>query len=139
MYNDTYYDKGYEIVEGRTIKSWKKGGHGLQTFLQVLQNSSNPGFVEISRRLGKDKLYNYIKNFGFLEKTNVDIQCENKGIFFSYDNFNLLEQATTSFGQGISVTAIQLVRAFCAVINGGYLYQPYIVKKVVNPLTSETI
>ncbi len=139
MYNDTYYDKGYEIVEGRTIKSWKKGGHGLQTFLQVLQNSSNPGFVEISRRLGKDKLYNYIKNFGFLEKTNVDIQGENKGIFFSYDNFNLLEQATTSFGQGISVTAIQLVRAFCAVINGGYLYQPYIVKKVVNPLTSETI
>ena len=61
MYNDTYYDKGYEIVEGRTIKSWKKGGHGLQTFLQVLQNSSNPGFVEISRRLGKDKLYNYIR------------------------------------------------------------------------------
>ena len=139
MYNDTYYDKGYEIVEGRTIKSWKKGGHGLQTFLQVLQNSSNPGFVEISRRLGKEKLYNYVKNFGFLEKTNVDIQGENKGIFFSYDNFNLLEQATTSFGQGISVTAIQLVRAFCSIINGGYLYQPYIVKKIINPLTKETI
>lgn len=139
MYNGTYYDKGYEIVEGRTIKSWKKGGHGLQTFLEVLQNSSNPGFVEIGRRLGKDRLYNYVKNFGFLEKTGVDIQGENKGIFFSYDNFNLLEQATTSFGQGISVTAIQLVRAFSAVINGGYLYKPYIVDKIVNPLTNETI
>lgn len=139
MLNDTYYDKGYEIVEGRTIKSWKKGGHGLQTFLEVLQNSSNPGFVEIGRRLGKDKLYEYVKNFGFLEKTGVDIQGENKGIFFSYDNFNLLEQATTSFGQGISVTCLQLVRAFCAVINGGYLYTPYIVKKIVDPLNKETI
>lgn len=139
MYNDTYYDKGYEIVEGKTIKSWKKGGHGLQTFLEVLQNSSNPGFVEIGRRLGKDKLYNYIKEFGFLEKTGVDIQGENKGIFFSYDNFNLLEQATTSFGQGISVTSLQLVRAFCALINGGYLYKPYIVKKIINPLSNETI
>ena len=139
MFNDTYYDKGYEIVEGKTIKSWKKGGHGLQTFLQVLQNSSNPGFVEIGRRLGKDKLYEYIRNFGFLEKTGVDIQGENKGIFFSYDNFNLLEQATTSFGQGISVTAMQLMRAFSAVINGGYLYTPYIVKKVISPVSRETV
>lgn len=139
MFNGTYYDKGYETVEGRTIKSWKKGGHGLQTFLEVLQNSSNPGFVEIARRLGKDRLYQYVKDFGFTEKTGVDIQGENKGIFFSYDAFNLLEQATTSFGQGISVTAMQLVRAFCAVINGGYLYQPYIVKKVINPMTDETV
>lgn len=137
--NETYYDKGYEIVEGRTIKSWKKGGHGLQTFLEVLQNSSNPGFVEIAKRLGKDKLYNYVKDFGFTEKTGVDIQGENKGIMFSYDNFNLLEQATTSFGQGISVTAMQLMRAFCAVINGGKLYKPYIVKKIINPLNNETM
>lgn len=139
MFNDTYYDKGYVVVEGRTIKSWKKGGHGLQTFLEVLQNSSNPGFVEIGRRLGKDKLYNYVKDFGFLEKTGVDIQGENKGIFFTYDNFNLLEQATTSFGQGISVTAMQLVRAFSCIINGGYLYQPHIVDRIVNPLNNETI
>ena len=139
MYNETYYDKGYEIVEGKRIKSWKKGGHGLQTYIQVLQNSSNPGFVEIARRLGKDRIYNYVKDFGFLEKTNVDIQGENKGIFFNYDNFNLLEQATTCFGQGISITAIQLVRAFCSLINGGYIYEPYIVKKVINPLNNETI
>lgn len=139
IFNDTYYDKGYEIVEGKRIKSWKKGGHGLQTFLEVLQNSSNPGFVEIGRRLGKDKLYNYIKEFGFLEKTGIDIQGENKGIFFSYDNFNLLEQATTSFGQGISVTAMQLIRAFSAIINGGNLYSPHIVDRIVNPINNETI
>lgn len=124
--NDYYYDKGYEIVSGRTIKSWKKGGHGLQTYLEVLQNSSNPGFVNISRKLGVEKMYEYVKNFGFLEKTNIDIQGENKGVFFSKENFKELECATTSFGQGISVTPIQLVTAFSCCINGGYLYTPHV-------------
>lgn len=114
MDNDTYFDKGYEIVNGVRIKSWKKGGHGLQTFREVLQNSSNPGFVEIGRRLGKDKLYQYVQNFGLTEKTNVDMIGESSGIMFSYDNFNDVEQATVAFGQGISVTPIQLVRAVCA-------------------------
>lgn len=132
MHKDTYYDKGYEIVNGQRIKSWKKGGHGLQTYLEVLQNSSNPGFVQISRKLGNEKMYEYVKNFGFLEKTGVDIQGENKGVFFSYDNFHELECATTSFGQGISVTAIQLVSAFSSVINGGYLYTPRIAKALIS-------
>ena len=132
MHKDTYYDKGYEIVSGLRIKSWMKGGHGLQTYLEVLQNSSNPGFVQISRKLGNEKMYEYVKNFGFLEKTGVDIQGENKGVFFSYDNFHELECATTSFGQGISVTAIQLVSAFSSVINGGYLYTPRIAKALIS-------
>ena len=138
MHKDTYYDKGYEIVSGQRIKSWKKGGHGLQTYLEVLQNSSNPGFVNISRKLGEEKMYEYVKNFGFLEKTGVDIQGENKGIFFSKDNFHELECATTSFGQGISVTAIQLVSAFSSVINGGYLYTPRVAKAFVSS-QNETI
>ena len=138
MHKDTYYDKGYEIVSGHRIKSWKKGGHGLQTYLEVLQNSSNPGFVNISRKLGEEKMYEYVKNFGFLEKTGVDIQGENKGIFFSKDNFHELECATTSFGQGISVTAIQLVSAFSSVINGGYLYTPRVAKAFVSS-QNETI
>lgn len=137
--NDYYYDKGYEIVDGFTIKSWKKGGHGLQTFLEVLQNSSNPGFVEISRRLGKEKLYKYIYDFGFNQKTGVDIQGENKGLMFSYDNFNNLEMATTAFGQGISVSAIQLVTAFCSVINGGKLLKPFVVDSIINSTTNEII
>lgn len=139
MFNDYYYDKGYEVVSGTRINSWKKGGHGLQSYLEVLQNSSNPGFVSIARKLGKEKLYDYVSKFGFLNKTGIDISGENKGIFFSYDNFNELEQATTSFGQGISVTAIQLVTAFSAVINGGYLYKPYIVKEIRNNILNETI
>ena len=139
MDKDTYYDKGYEIVKGARIKSWKKGGHGLQTFREVLQNSSNPGFVEIGRRLGKEKLYNYVKDFGLTEKTGIDLTGESSGIMFDYDKFNEVEQATVSFGQGISITPIQLVRAVCACINGGYLYQPYIVNKIYNSKTHEVV
>lgn len=139
MDKDTYFDKGYEIVNGARIKSWKKGGHGLQTFREVLQNSSNPGFVEIGRRLGKDKLYEYVKKFGLTEKTGVDLPGESKGIMFDYDSFNELEQATVSFGQGISVTPIQLVRAICACVNGGKLYQPYIGDKIINSTTKDVV
>ena len=139
MDKDTYYDKGYEIVKGARIKSWKKGGHGLQTFREVLQNSSNPGFVEIGRRLGKDKLYKYVKDFGLTEKTGIDLTGESSGIMFDYDKFNEVEQATVSFGQGISITPIQLVRAVCACINGGYLYQPYIFNKIYNSKTHEVV
>ena len=139
MFNDTYYDKGYEIVSGQRIKSWKKGGHGLQTYLEVLQNSSNPGFVSIARKLGKDNLFNYINNFGFNKKTNVDLPGETKGLFFKYDNFNELEQATSSFGQGISVSMIQMATAFSSIINGGILYEPYIVKDIINTKNDEII
>lgn len=132
IFKDTYYDRGYEIVSGRRIKSWKKGGHGLQTYLQVLENSSNPGFVSISRKLGPSKMYEYVQKFGFLEKSGVDIQGENKGIFFLRENFHELECATTSFGQSISVNAIQLVSAFSAVINGGILYRPHVGKELLN-------
>ena len=139
MFKDTYYDKGYEIIDGRTIKSWKKGGHGLQTFLEVLENSSNPGFVEISKRLGKDVLYKYVKDFGFSKKTNVDLVVETTGIFYPYDNYTTLNNATVSFGQGISVSMIQMIRAFCAVINGGVLYTPKITKAILMPYSNELI
>lgn len=139
MDKDTYYDQGYEIVGGARIKSWKKGGHGLQTFREVLQNSSNPGFVEIGRRLGKDKLYEYVQKFGLTEKTGVDLPGESKGIMFDYENFNELEQATVAFGQGISVTPMQLVRAVCACVNGGTLYQPYIVDRIINNYSNDIV
>ncbi|TCW02878.1 stage V sporulation protein D (sporulation-specific penicillin-binding protein) [Longibaculum muris] len=139
MDKDTYYDRGYEIVKGARIKSWKKGGHGLQTFREVLQNSSNPGFVEIGRRLGKERLYQYIQDFGLTKKTGVDLTGESSGIMFDYDKFNEVEQATVAFGQGISVTPIQLVRAVCACVNGGQLYKPYIVNKVYNSKTHEVV
>lgn len=132
MDKDTYYDKGYEYVGGARIKSWKKGGHGLQTFREVLQNSSNPGFVEIGRRLGKKRLYQYVKNFGLTEKTEVDLPGESCGLMFDYSAFHELEQATVAFGQGISVTPLQLVSAICACVNGGVLLKPHILKEVRN-------
>lgn len=139
MDHDYYYDRGYEVVGGATIKSWKKGGHGLQTFLEVLQNSSNPGFVEIARRLGKDKLYSYLTKFGVGKKTGVDIAGESTGIMFSYDNYGVLEQATSAFGQGISTTAIQLASAFSSTINGGYLYTPHVAKSLIYEPTMESV
>ena len=139
MYKDTYYDKGYEIVDGNRIKSWKKGGHGLQTYLEVLQNSSNPGFVSIARKLGKEKLYNYVVDFGFGSKTGVDMYGETSGIMFKYEKYNEIENVTTSFGQGISVSMIQMARAYSAVINGGYLLQPYILKEVRESSTNDLV
>lgn len=139
MYKDTYYDKGYEIVGGARIKSWKKGGHGLQTYLEVLQNSSNPGFVNIARKLGKDNLFNYINSFGFGMKTGVDMAGETTGIMFKYDLYNELEQATSAFGQGVSVSMIQMVMAYSSLINGGKLYKPYILKNVKTTSTGDII
>lgn len=139
MFQDTYYDRGYEMVGGARIKSWKAGGHGQQTFLQVLENSSNPGFVEISRRMGLDSLYEYVEKFGFGSKTGIDLPGESSGIMFQKEAMGEVEQATVAFGQGISTTPLQLVSAFSAIINGGNYYQPYITDSITHPLTNETI
>lgn len=139
MYTDTYFDRGYEMVGGARIKSWKAGGHGLQTFLEVLENSSNPGFVEIGRRLGLDNLYQYVRDFGFGSKTGIELPGESSGIMFKKEQMGPVEQATVAFGQGLSVTPIQLVRAFSAIVNGGTLYQPYIVDSVLDPISGEVI
>ncbi len=103
----------------------EKGGHGQQTFLEVVQNSCNPGFVVLGERLGKDRLFDYIEAFGFGEKTGIDLQGEGKGILFNRERVGPLEQATTAFGQGVSVTPLQQVTAVSAAVNGGYLYQRF--------------
>jgi len=124
--NESFYDPGYAIVDGVRIRDWKVGGHGSQTFYEVIQNSCNPGFVNIGLRLGKDKLFYYIEKFGFGEKTGVDLLGESTGIIFNKDSIGNVELATSSFGQGNSVTPIQLVNAACAIVNGGILNKPYI-------------
>lgn len=139
MEKDTYMDTGAEVVEGARLKSWKAGGHGLQTYMQCLQNSSNPCFVHIAQMLGKDKLNEYMDRFNIGSLTGVDLPGESAGIRFSDENFGLLEQATTGFGQGISVTALQLAAAFSAMVNGGYYYQPYITKAVLHPITNDVL
>lgn len=99
----------------------------------------NPGFVALGQRLGKEKLFEYIRKFGFGEKTGVDLNGESSGILFNLDKVGPVELATTSFGQGVSVTPIQQVTAVSAAINGGNLYTPYIVKSINDPETNSVI
>ena len=139
LLKDTFTDTGSVTIEGARIKCWKKGGHGNQTYLQVVQNSCNPGFVSLGNKLGKEKLFKYINDFGFGKKTGIDLNGESTGILFNLNNVGPVELATTSFGQGISVSAIQQITAVSAAINGGTLYKPYIVKRIVEPTTNEII
>ena len=139
LFKDTFHDSGSINVNGARIKCWKHGGHGTQTYLQVVQNSCNPGFVSLGEKLGKERLFKYINNFGFGKKTGIDLNGESSGILFNIDKVGPVELATTSFGQGISVSAIQQITAVSAAINGGTLYRPYIVKRIVEPTTGEII
>ena len=136
---DHFYDSGSVNVDGSTLRCWKAGGHGDQTFLQVLQNSCNPGFVKLGQLLGKDTLFDYIDQFGFGSKTGVDLSGEGQGIIFDLSQVGNVELATTAFGQGVSVTPIQQATAVSAVVNGGTLYQPYIVKSISEKETGSII
>lgn len=136
---DTYYDKGSTSVGGANLRCWKAGGHGSQSYLEVVENSCNPGFVNLGMILGKERLFSYVRKFGFGEKTNIDLQGEGSGILFKMDQVGPVELATTSFGQGVSVTPIQQVMAVAAAVNGGYLYEPYVAKAWIDSTTNEPI
>ena len=108
IFKDRFYDSGKVSVDGSVLKCWKAGGHGDQTFLEVLQNSCNPGFVKLGQLLGKERLFSYIRKFGFGEKSGVDLNGEGTGILFPMEKIGNVELATSAFGQGISVTPIHL-------------------------------
>ena len=138
--DDRFFDPGYIEVAGEDLHCWKDGGHGSESFLEVVENSCNPGFVVMGQKLGGDKLYSYIKNFGFGEKTGIDLYGEQKGILFSRKSMlNSVNLATTSFGQGVSVTPIQQVTAVAASINGGKLLTPHLLKEVRSPETGDVL
>lgn len=139
LFKDEFTDTGSVQVDTARIKCWKAGGHGHQTFLQVLQNSCNPGFVKMGQLLGKERLFSYLDLFGFGSKTGIDLNGEGEGIIFPLDQVGNIELATTAFGQGISVTPIQQVRAISAVINGGYLLKPYVLKNILEPETGNVM
>ena len=136
IFKDHFYDSGKVNVDGSVLKCWKAGGHGDQTFLEVLQNSCNPGFVKLGQLLGKERLFSYISKFGFGEKTGVDLNGEGRGIVFPLEKVGNVELATSAFGQGPSVTPIQQVMAVSSVVNGGYLYKPYVVKDITDNTNS---
>ena len=139
LQKDHFYDGGSIRVANAKIKCWKAGGHGAETFLQVVENSCNPGFVVMGQKLGKERLFSYINNFGFGRKTGIDLNGEATGIIFNLDKVGEVELATTAFGQGVSVTPIQQITAVSAAINGGTLYKPYIVKSVNEPETNTIV
>lgn len=139
LFKDEFTDTGSVQVDTARIKCWKAGGHGHQTFLQVLQNSCNPGFVKMGQLLGKERLFHYLDLFGFGSKTGIDLNGEGEGIIFPLDKVGNIELATTAFGQGISVTPIQQARAISAVINGGILLKPYVLKNILEPETGNVM
>ena len=124
---------GHIMVAGKKIKCWRSyNPHGSQTFAEAVKNSCNPVFVEMSQRLGKEKLYKYIKAFGFGSATNIKLPGEAMGIVRDLSGIGPVELANNAFGQGISVTPIQLITALSAIANDGYLMEPRTAKKVID-------
>jgi stage V sporulation protein D (sporulation-specific penicillin-binding protein) len=136
---EMFFDPGNIKVAGASLRCWKRGGHGSETFLQVVENSCNPGFVVMGQRLGKEKLFDYIAKFGFGKKTGIDLGGEENGIMFRPSQIGPVELATTAFGQGVSVTPIQQITAVSAAINGGKLFKPHVAKSWINPQTGDVI
>ncbi|MFQ7853990.1 MAG: penicillin-binding transpeptidase domain-containing protein [Flavonifractor plautii] len=135
--NSHFYCPGYIMVEGwsRPISCSKKApGHGDQDLALAVANSCNPAFVKIGQALGAEKFYDYLEDFGFLEKTGIDMQGEmdTSSLIWPREDFNTVQLATASFGQRFQVTPIQLITAASAVINGGHLMQPYVVSQVTD-------
>lgn len=134
-----FFDPGFIAVGGARLRCWKSGGHGSQTFLEVVENSCNPGFVTLGQRLGKEKLLSYINQFGFGQKTGIDLNGEAKGILFKPSRMGPVELATTAFGQGVAVTPIQQVAAVAAAVNGGKLMVPHLAKQWTNPENGKSV
>jgi stage V sporulation protein D (sporulation-specific penicillin-binding protein) len=128
-----FFDPGFYTVLGKNVRCWKAGGHGSQTFIQVAENSCNPGFIEMGQRLGMDKFYKYLHDFGFGQKTGIEMSGEATGILANKKRATALDLATMSIGQTNNVTAIQLLTAVSAVANGGTLMKPQLVKEIVGP------
>lgn len=138
--NDSFYCGGQEKFTGREqiLNCWKSAGHGAQTTAQALGNSCNIAFGHIGLRMSGDTFYDYLKSFGIMEKTGVDLPGEASGLFYERKylndpaNYGTSYLITSSFGQSFRITPMQLVRAVAAIVNGGYVLEPYIVSEVVD-------
>lgn len=127
--NEKFTCTGGVTIKGQRIRCWRHyRPHGEQSFKEGVQNSCNPVFVEVGNRLGVSKLYDYIEGFGFMDKTNIDLPGEAKGILYNEKNVGPVELATISFGQSISVTPIQLITAISSIANDGNRMEPRFVK-----------
>lgn len=128
----SYYCGGSATVDGQRIKCWRSIGHGSQNFQQGIQNSCNCVFMDIALSVGKSTMYDYFGKFGIGSKTGIDVSGEAGGIMLNLDRVQNVDIARIGFGQAIAVTPIQLATAVCSVVNGGKLYTPYVVDKIVD-------
>lgn len=129
---DSFYCPGYRVVEDRKIRCHKVGGHGSESFVEGVQNSCNPVFMDIGLELGVDKFYKYFTDFGLLKKTGVDIPGEANTITHKKENVGLVELATMTFGQSFQVTPIQLATTISSIINGGTRVTPHFGVRVLD-------
>ena len=130
--DDTFFCPGYRIVEDRKIRCHKVGGHGQETFVQGIQNSCNPVFMDIGLRLGSDRFYDYFEEFGLLKLTNVDLPGEAGTIMHRKEDIGTVELATMTFGQSFQVTPIQMAVTVSSIINGGTRVTPHVGKAVLD-------
>ena len=134
--SSTFYCRGYTTVPGWSDRIWcsNHSGHGQQTLIEAVGHSCNPAFIKMGLSIGTETYYKYLKSFGLMDKTGIDMIGEVKGLFVDEDYFNsqVVSLASYSFGQTFNVTPIELIRAQAACINGGYLYEPYIVDQVLD-------
>lgn len=127
-----YVCNGSHAIGGYHISCHKKTGHGTVTLAQGLQQSCNPCMIMVSQSIGASKFYEYVKAFGYLEKTGIDLPSEGASIFHTQSGLGITELATSSFGQRFKVTPLQQITAIAAVANGGYLVTPYVVEKILD-------
>lgn len=119
-------------ISGTVIHDWKYGGFGHLTFAQGICNSSNVVFMQVGQKLGPDRFFKYFNAFGLTQKTGIDLPGEGRSQYYTADQLNPVELATSSFGQSNTVTPIQMITAVAAVVNGGYLVQPHVVAQIVD-------
>src|SRR5690554_5726183 len=131
--NSEFFDPGYIMVDKTRLSCWRAGGHGRQTFLEATENSCNPVFATLALRLGKEKFFSYLEAFGFGARSGIDFPGEGRGIVPPLARVKNVELATFGFGQGISVTPLQLIQALSVIANGGYFLQPRLVREVRSP------
>lgn len=131
---ETYYCDGYEEVGGHRVNCVVRSGHGMETLEETLMNSCNDALMQMSYVIGNDNFAKYQQIFGFGQKTNIDLPGETRtdSLIYTSDNMKPIDLATNSFGQNFNTTMIQLASAYCSLVNGGYLYQPHIVKKITD-------
>ncbi len=129
---DTFYCDGGEDFGPTHIRCSNVNGHGTLTLGETLMKSCNDAMMQIAAKEGRKIFYNYQNSFGFGRKTGLDLPGEETGLLISVDNLNGTELATSSFGQSMNATMIQMAAAYSSLVNGGYYYQPHVVKQIVN-------